>query len=139
MIEVCCAIILRGSEILAVQRGPMSSHPWKWEFPGGKINLEETPEQCIVREIEEELAISIEVIDQLSTVDFDYGQKQIRLIPFTCRILSGETYLTEHVAQCWFAFKEWDTLDWLEADHQLIVKNKEMLKLRSDYNRLEPN
>jgi len=51
MIEVCCSIILKGSKILAVQWGTESSHPWKWEFPGGKIQVDETAEQCIVREI----------------------------------------------------------------------------------------
>ena len=55
MIEVCCAIILKESKILAVQRGPESSHPWKWEFPGGKVNPDETVEECIVREISEEI------------------------------------------------------------------------------------
>ena len=115
--------------MLAVQRGPKSNHPWKWEFPGGKTNLYETAEQCIVREIEEELTIHIVIINQLAAFEFDYGNKQICLIPFICQILSGEINLTEHIAQCWFTFDEWESLDWLDADRKLILKNQESLKL----------
>lgn len=129
MIEVCCAVIVKGSKMLAVQRGPKSSYPWKWEFPGGKSDPYETPDQCIVREIKEELTIRIGVINQLAAVEFDYGNKQICLIPFICQILSGEINLTEHIAQCWFTFDEWESLDWLEADRKLIMKNQESLKL----------
>jgi 8-oxo-dGTP diphosphatase len=134
MIEVCCAIILEGAKILAVQRGPESSHPWKWEFPGGKIIKEETPEECIIREIEEELTIKVFVINKLLTIDFDYGPKQIRLIPFTCKIISGEIYLTEHTAQQWFVFDEWKEIDWSGADHELILKNQEIIKLLASEN-----
>ena len=59
MIEVSCAIIIKDSKILAVQRGPESSHPWKWEFPGGKIHPGETAAECVIREIEEELQLRI--------------------------------------------------------------------------------
>ncbi|HEY3370089.1 MAG TPA: (deoxy)nucleoside triphosphate pyrophosphohydrolase [Prolixibacteraceae bacterium] len=129
MIEVCCAIIVKESKILAVQRGPKSSHPWKWEFPGGKVNLDETAEQCIVREIEEELTIRVVAMDRLSSVEFAYVDRaQISLIPFVCQILSGEITLREHSAQCWFHFDEWEALDWLEADRELILKNQTRLK-----------
>lgn len=128
MIEVCCAIILNKSKILAVQRGPESSHPWKWEFPGGKINSDETAEQCVVREISEELTIMITVLTQLVPVEFDYGSKQIRLIPFICKIISGEIILTEHVDQRWLNFDECITLEWSGADKELILKNQERLQ-----------
>ena len=123
MIDVCCAIILNGSKILAVQRGPGSSHPMKWEFPGGKIQLNETAEKCIIREIEEELKVRIKIVNQLLSIDFDYGTKQISLIPFVCEIISGEIILTEHIAKCWFNFDEWETIDWSGADRELILKN----------------
>jgi len=129
MIEVCCSIIVKDSKILAVQHGPNKGHPWKWEFPGGKTDLDEKAEQCIVREIAEELTIEIVVINQLAFVEFDYGNKQICLIPFVCQILSGEITLTEHVALRWFTFDEWESLDWLEADRKLILNNQESLKL----------
>ena len=129
MIEVCCAIIFRGSELLAVQRGPESHHPWKWEFPGGKINLDETAPQCIVREIEEELSVGIGIIHQLSSVEFDYGKGYLSLVPFACRIMWGEIMLTEHVAQRWFKLENWESLDWLEADRALIRQNHSGLEL----------
>jgi len=128
--EVSCAIIIKDSKILAVQRGPESSHPWKWEFPGGKIHPEETAAQCVVREIEEELMLRIEVLSQLESVEFDYGTKQIRLIPFICKITSGELILTEHVAKCWFNLDEWQTIDWSDADRELILKNQKSIEVR---------
>jgi len=128
MLEVCCAIILKESKILAVQRGPESSHPLRWELPGGKIHTGETPEQCIVREIEEELTIRIEALNQLVPVEFDYGTKKIHLIPFVCRIVSGQINLTEHIAQCWLDFHELKSVDWSGADRALILKNQESLK-----------
>ncbi|MDO8929929.1 MAG: NUDIX domain-containing protein [Bacteroidota bacterium] len=129
MIDVCCAFILKESKILAVQRGPESSHPWKWEFPGGKINAGETAEESIIREIEEELTVRIEVLQPLVPVEFDYGTKQIRLIPFVCKIASGDIKLTEHIAKSWLYFDELDSIDWSGADRELILRNQESLKL----------
>ena len=128
MIEVSCAIIIKGSKILAVQRGQGSSHPWKWEFPGGKIHSDETASQCVVREIEEELQLRIEVQEQLEYIEFDYGNKQIRLIPFICKMTSGELILTEHAAKYWFDFDHWQTIDWSGADSELILKNQERIR-----------
>ena len=131
MIEVSCAIIMKDSKILAVQHGPGTSHPWKWEFPGGKIHPDETAAQCIIREIEEELRIRIEVQKQLESIEFDYGNKQIRLIPFIGIIASGDIILTEHVAKYWFSFDQWQTIDWSEADYELILKNEENIRMET--------
>ena len=103
MIEVSCAIIVHSFKILAVQRGLESSHPLKWEFPGGKVHPDETAEQCVIREIKEELIADIEVVVRLTPIEFDYGTKPtIRLIPFVSRMTSGQIVLTEHVDYCWF-------------------------------------
>lgn len=127
--EVCCAIIVRGSKILAVQRGPVSSHPWKWEFPGGKVNTDESAEQCIAREIEEELTVVIVVLKELLAIEFAYADaKPFRLIPFVCQMMSDEINLTEHVAQRWLAFEDLEPVDWLDADRELILKNQDELK-----------
>lgn len=139
MIEVCCAIILDEEKMLAVQRGPESSHPWQWEFPGGKIRPGETAAQCIVREIEEELIVRIRVVARLEPVDFDYGIKQICLIPFVCKIVSGEIRLTEHIALRWVGFDQWKDIDWSGADRKLILKNQESLIYQVRENQSESN
>lgn len=128
MIDVCCAIIIREHKMLAVQKGPKSSHPWKWEFPGGKVNDLETREQCIVREIDEELCVEIEISERLQAIEFYYGTKSLCLIPFVCHISMGEIKLTEHVCLRWVDLKDWQNLDWAEADRQLILKNENQLK-----------
>lgn len=128
MVEVCCAIIQDKHTFLAVQRGPESSHPFQWEFPGGKIDPDESAEQCIIREIQEELNIEIEVLAKLNAVEFDYGTKQIHLIPFVCKIISGEIRLTEHLNLQWFTLNDCKIIDWAKADQQLILANLEELK-----------
>lgn len=136
MIEVSCAIIINDSKILAVQRGPQSSHPWKWEFPGGKIHSDETAAQCVMREIKEELRLRIDVLVQLECIEFDYGAKQIRLIPFICKIASGDIILTEHVDICWFDIDQWQTIDWSGADRELILKNQKSIKIGMTGNKI---
>lgn len=139
MIEVCCAIILNDDKMLAVQRGPESSHPWQWEFPGGKVYPGEAEAQCVVREIEEELKVRIQVITPLLPVGFDYGMKQISLMPFVCKIISGEICLTEHVGLHWFDIEEWKAIDWSGADRELILKNQEQLVYQVRKNKGESN
>lgn len=129
MIQVCCAIIRNGDEMLAVQHGEGSSHPLQWEFPGGKIQADETAEACIIREIEEELMIRIDIVGELESVEFDYGTKQVRLIPFVCKVASGEIQLTEHIAQRWIGLEDWETIEWSGADRKLIQQNVEHLKV----------
>lgn len=128
MIDVCCAIIFRGNLVLAVQHGVRSHHPEKWEFPGGKIQQGETARDCIVREIREELMVEIEIVDELSSVEFDYGAKQVKLIPFACKIISGSVILTEHANLKWFNLDQWEDIDWLEADCKLISNNLDSIK-----------
>lgn len=127
MTEVCCAIIIQNLKILAVQKGTQCSNPLKWEFPGGKIHSKETAEACIIREIKEELQIEIQILRQLDSISFDYGNNQILLIPFICLISNGEITLTEHIAMQWIDLKNWKSLDWSGADYQLIQKNKNEL------------
>lgn len=88
MIIVTCAVIRNEeNEILVVQRGEDTDHPLQWEFPGGKLSPEETEEECIIREIEEELSMEIVICGKLKEVQHDYGHKLIRLIPFICDTL----------------------------------------------------
>ncbi|OFX31561.1 MAG: hypothetical protein A2W90_08785 [Bacteroidetes bacterium GWF2_42_66] len=123
MIDVSCAIITEKGKILAVQRGPGTDHPFQWEFPGGKIRKDETAEESILREIQEELSVEIEITGQLEPVEHDYGIKQIRLIPFVCQIKNGSLQLTEHIASRWILPNQTKILEWSEADRKLIQKN----------------
>jgi 8-oxo-dGTP diphosphatase len=94
--------------------------PLKWEFPGGKVELNEKPEECLIREIKEELDIEISVIRQLSINDHHYLDKSIRLIPFICRYLSGEIKLKEHANFKYLDKENLLDLDWAEADIPIL-------------------
>lgn len=94
--------------------------PLKWEFPGGKIEDNETAEECLIREIKEELNIEIEITGSLSPNDHQYPDKLIRLIPFICRQKDGELILKEHADYKWLDAKDLLDLDWAEADVPII-------------------
>jgi 8-oxo-dGTP diphosphatase len=117
MINVTCAIIRNEeNEILVVQRGEKSDHPFKWEFPGGKVKESETEEECILREISEELSLDIVICKRLAVTDYDYGIKKIRLIPFVCDTLDELPFLTEHISYKWLDPPDLKKIDLLEAD-----------------------
>ncbi|MFC3561154.1 (deoxy)nucleoside triphosphate pyrophosphohydrolase [Pedobacter jamesrossensis] len=130
IIPVSCAIIVsEDSKILATQRSSRMSLSLKWEFPGGKIEREESPERTIVREIKEELHIEISINSQLPSVTHHYENFSIILIPFICKIEHGEIKLTEHQAFRWLNPNKLLDLDWAEADipvaqHYLQTLNK---------------
>lgn len=115
--DVTCAII-RNDEgrILIVQRGGFGDHPFKWEFPGGKVREGETPEECIIREIDEELGMDIIISGSLEPVDYDYGHKQVRLLPFICDTLNSSPVLNEHNDFRWISETEFGQFDFCEAD-----------------------
>lgn len=130
MINVTCAVIRNEeNEILIVQRGKNTDHPFKWEFPGGKVDQGETEEECIIREIREELSIDIVIFGRLPVVEHDYGHKQIRLIPFICDTLNELPLLSEHIAFKWVDTAGLTKADFSEAD--VFVAN--------DYIRLSGN
>lgn len=118
---VTCAIILNPkNQILVTQRSSTMHLPLKWEFPGGKIEVNETPEACLVREIKEELNIDIEIIEGLNANDHQYPDKFIRLMPFICRQTGGEIILKEHADYKWLDRKDLLDLDWAEADVEVV-------------------
>jgi 8-oxo-dGTP diphosphatase len=123
-IEVSCAIIVKNDTLLACQRGPGSEHPYEWEFPGGKVEAAETPEECIIREIWEELQVDIEVLKQLQPIDFDYPRMSIRLIPFLCSITQGHPTPVEHHTIRWQRINKFSELIWSEADKRLFTLNE---------------
>ncbi len=126
MINVTCAIIIQGNKILVTQRSEKMKLPLKWEFPGGKLEENESEIDCIKREIKEELNIEIEVLKSLSNSIYDYGVFKINLIPFISNYVSGEIILSEHKDYKLLVKSELLNLDWAEADLPIV---EEFLKL----------
>ena len=120
-IEVVAAIILRERRIFATQRGYGEWKDW-WEFPGGKIEPGESPEDALKREIREELATEIEVDELLTTVEYDYPKFHLTMHCYLCTIISGDLSLLEHEDARWFAIDELDCVKWLPADKDVIEK-----------------
>jgi len=117
MIDVTCALI-RNDEglVLAMRRGEGMSNAGKWEFPGGKTREGEDHEDCIIREIDEELGICIIITGTMEPVEHDYGDREIRLIPFLCETLASKPELREHDDYRWMKPQELATLDMTAAD-----------------------
>ena len=120
-IEVVAAIIVRDRRIFATQRGYGEWKDW-WEFPGGKIEHGETPEDALKRESREELATEIEVDELLTTVEYDYPKFHLTMYCYLCTIISGDLSLLEHEDARWLAIDELDSVKWLPADKDVIEK-----------------
>ena len=122
-INVVAAIIKKNDRIFATQRG-YGDFKDGWEFPGGKVEEGETPEEALVREIKEELDADIRVGRLLDTVEYDYPDFHLSMKCFMCELISEEVILKEHEAARWLTRSELDTVDWLPADLSLIEKIK---------------
>ncbi len=122
-IEVVAAIILKDGRIFATQRGYGEWKDW-WEFPGGKMEAGETPEEALKREIREELSTEIIVDELLCTVEYDYPKFHITLHCFLCSLLTDGMQLNEHEAAKWLGKDELDSVKWLPADLEVIEKIK---------------
>ena len=125
-IRVVAAIIIKNEEVFATQRG-YGDFKGGWEFPGGKIDAGETPEEALVREIKEELDTEVEVIELLDTVEYDYSNFHLSMDCFICSIKSGDLVLKEHEASQWLTKETLDSVNWLPADLGLIDKIREYL------------
>ena len=119
VVKVVAAIIAQEGRIFATQRG-YGEFKDGWEFPGGKIEEGETPQQALVREIQEELDTEVEVGDLLGTVEYDYPTFHLSMQCFLCKIKSGSLNLQEHEAARWLAEDELDSVDWLPADIEVL-------------------
>ena len=122
-IEVVAAIITHNDQIFATQRG-YGEFKDGWEFPGGKMEPGETPQQALMREIREELDTEIEVGSLVETVEYDYPNFHLTMHCFLCTIRSGELVLKEHEAATWLTRAELDSVDWLPADVKVVEKLK---------------
>ena len=126
-IKVAAAIIVHDNKIFATQRG-YGEFRDGWEFPGGKIEEGETPQEALVREIKEELDTEIEVKEFLETVEYDYPEFHLSMDCFFCTIKSGELVLKEHEAAKWLTAETLDSVDWLPADQALVQSIKKHME-----------
>jgi len=125
-IEVVAAIIRKEDKIFATQRGYGQWKDW-WEFPGGKMEPGESPEEALVREIREELDTEINVDKFLTTIDWDYPDFHLTMHCYICSLLTDALHLVEHEAARWLGKDELHSVNWLPADLILLPMIAEVI------------
>ncbi len=118
-IEVVAAVIIKDGKVFATQRGYGEWKGW-WEFPGGKMEPEETPQEALVREIREELEAEVTVGELLNTVEWDYPDFHLTMHCYICCLKSESIHLNEHEAAAWLTGETLGSVRWLPADEGLI-------------------
>jgi 8-oxo-dGTP diphosphatase len=128
-IIVVGAVIVDGDKVLAVQRGETMALAGLWEFPGGKIEPGETPEDALVREIEEELRCRVAVGAHVVTTTHEYEFGVVTLSTYFCTLLSGRPALTEHAQLRWLSLDDLHSVDWAPADVPAVDEVKRALSV----------
>lgn len=134
-ISVVAAVIIRTAsdgtkQVFATQRGYGEYKDW-WEFPGGKIEVGETPEECIVREIREELTCGVKPEKILGTIEYDYPAFHLKMHCILCTILSGKLELLEHENSRWLTKETLKSVNWLPADELILDKIAMLLRSKN--------
>lgn len=129
-IEVVAAIIRKGDKIFATQRGYGDFKDW-WEFPGGKMEVGESPEIALIREIKEELSTEIQIEKFLYTVEWDYPKFHLTMHCYICSLQEEALHLNEHEAAKWLTIDDIYSVAWLPADKLLIPLIINKLKERT--------
>lgn len=134
MIEVTASIISRDNKVLIAQRPANDKLAGKWEFPGGKIEPGETPEECLKREIREEFDVEIEVLEYFGQSIYTYDSGQIKLMAYLCKWISGDFTLKVHSRIRWVGYDELDLFDYAPADIPLAEELNQYLKSCPGFN-----
>lgn len=128
MKEVTAAIIFKDNRVLIAQRAPGDKLAGQWEFPGGKIEPGETAQECLKREIREELDVDIDVLDFFGESIYAYHSGKIRLMAYWCEWVSGDFTLKVHSNIAWANYNELDLYDFAPADIPLVEKLKRVIR-----------
>lgn len=126
-INVVAAVIFKDGKVFATQRG-YGEFKDGWEFPGGKVEPGESPEDALRREIREELEVEVNVGDLIDTIEYDYPAFHLSMKCFACTIAGGSPHLLEHEAAKWLKSTQLGSVDWLPADVTLIPKIEKMME-----------
>lgn len=120
-INVVAAVIMKEGKVFATQRG-YGEFKDGWEFPGGKVEAGESPEEALRREIREELEVEVNVGDLIDTIEYDYPAFHLSMKCYACTIAGGSPHLLGHEAARWLSADQLDSVAWLPADITLIPK-----------------
>ncbi|MEI5986176.1 MULTISPECIES: (deoxy)nucleoside triphosphate pyrophosphohydrolase [Sphingobacterium] len=120
MIHVACALIEKDQQILICQRSASMKLPLKWEFPGGKQEEGESLEECLLREVKEEINLDISIEQALTKVEYHYPDFSLTLYPYVCKLKAGELKVLEHEQVIWVDQTELFRYDWANADLPVI-------------------
>ncbi len=115
-IDVAAAVFVENGLILVARRAPGQHLEYKWEFPGGKVEKNETPEECLRRELKEELGVNVEVEDYVGESIFSYPDKDIRLLAYHVKVISGDFSLSVHDKITWVKIHDLPSVNLAEAD-----------------------
>lgn len=121
-----CDSFEKPKKIFTTEKG-YGNYQGKWEFPGGKIEPGESPEEALIREIQEELDVQVEIGPKLGEIEYDYPEFHVEMTCFFCRISQGEIVLKEASAAKWLSKDELFTVDWLPSDRSLIKRLEELM------------
>ena len=123
-VYVVAGAIIKDKKVFAAQRGNKGETKFKWEFPGGKIEPHETPEEALARELKEELKIDVKVYELITSIVDEYETQILHIDTYRCELVGGTPTLTEHIDMAWSTKDELDKLTFSPADKPTLAKIK---------------